>query len=265
VVFQTDKGISAAFSDCKSLGEEQRRRYMCLGPNLSRINARLPPLPDDRDRQRRPWSFFKRRLSFFHTPDSFVYRETARAIANALQGHKKLAFDILAFTEERLIRRRRAQGQFFYLVWCTGVFGIWIVLVFLLRVLTKPILFSIGSGASIYWRELLFIATWGAVGGFLSVATGIRKLDIDPDTAGWVSGLNGIIRLEIAVFSALVLWLLIKSGLILEPLFTGIKDKAFAFGAFAAAAGFSESLIPNVLRRAEEKNLLRNEVNEEET
>ena len=92
------------------------RRYMQLGPAISRINALLPS-PEDDDGGRRGAS---RNWSFFHTPNAFLYRETARAIANALTGEHQVAIDVLTFVEARLIARRRAQGQFQYLLACTG-------------------------------------------------------------------------------------------------------------------------------------------------
>jgi len=170
VIFQHAGGISPHFSDEDDLSREQARRYMQLGPDLSRINALLPPPNEAGDKgpsAPRSWSFF-------HTPNAFLFRETARAIANALTGDHQRAIDVLAFVEARLIARRRAQGQFQYLLACTGTLAT-IVLIALLFEFLLPL-------PATPWSDLVRVATCGAAGGFLSVAIGIRKLDIDPDT-----------------------------------------------------------------------------------
>jgi hypothetical protein len=243
VIFQHAGGISPHFSDEDDLSREQARRYMRLGPDFSRINALLPP-PEEADDKGHS---APRGWSFFHTPNAFLYRETARAIANALAGDHQRAIDVLAFVEARLIARRRAQGQFQYLLACMGTLATIVLIAlafeFLLRLPATP------------WRDLVRVATCGAAGGFLSVAIGIRKLDIDPDTRWWVNAYYGLIRLTIAIVSAVVLYFLIKAKLVFQPVFSGDSpQEAFALYAFAAAAGFSETLIPNILRKTEERS-----------
>ena len=241
VIFQHEKGISPHFSDDYELSREQARHYMQLGPDLSRINALLPP-PTEADEKRHSTSG-----SFFHTPDSFLYRETARSIANALVGDHQRAVDILAFVETRLVARRRTQGQIQYLLACTGT---------LLAVLLFAMVFEFFfPSPAPSWRDLVRVATCGAAGGFFSVAIGIRKLDIDPDTRLWVNTYYGLIRLTIAIVSAIVLYFLIKAKLVLEPVFRGPPaQEAYALYAFAVAAGFSETMIPNILRKTEDRS-----------
>lgn len=244
VIFQHAKGISPHFSDDDELSHKQAQRYMELGPDLSRINALLPTL-NETDDKKRPVSLG---WSFFHTPDAFLYRETARAIANALTGDHQRAISTLAFVESRLIARRRAQGQVQYLLACTAILVIIVMIVLFLEFPFPP--------PETPWRQIVRVAICGAAGGFLSVAIGIRKLDIDPDTRWVVNAFFGLIRLTIAIVSAIILYFLIKAKLILQPVFSGTSDnEAFALYSFAAIAGFSETLIPNILRRTEERSL----------
>jgi hypothetical protein len=241
VIFQHAGGISPHFSDDDDLSREQARRYMSLGPALSRINALLPP-PEQASGEAR---FGSRGWSFFHTPNAFLYRETARAIANALTGEHERAMEILAFVEARMMARRRAQGQFQYLLACTGTLA-----AIALVALAFEFLLPLPAGA---WPDLARVAACGAAGGFLSVALGIRKLDIDPDTRWWVNSYYGLIRLTIAIVSAVILYFLVKGKLVLQPLFPEASaHEMFALYALAVAAGFSETFIPNILRRAEE-------------
>jgi hypothetical protein len=265
VIYQHEKGISPHFSDDDNIRKYQQKRYLSLGPALSRVNASLPPpfsqvthpAASREDNQgnskdsgkgtagkahpvRRSWSFF-------HTSDGFLVRETARAIANALAGEVQDAFQILEFVEARLIARRRAQGQFKYLLGCTGMLA-------LITVIACVIVKFWLSPSEAAWADVVWIATCGAVGGFLSVAIGIRKLDVDPDTADWVHAFYGLIRLTIAVLSAVVVYLLIKSKLAFEPLFSEDKSRnSYILYSLAVVAGFFESFVPNILRRSRER------------
>ncbi len=243
VIFRHARGISPHFSDDDDTSREQAGRYMRLGPDLSRINALLPQAEEGNQES----SSATRSWSFFHTPNDFLYRETARAIANALTGDHQRAIEVLAFVEARLIARRRAQGQFQYLLACMGTLAVIALVAFVFEFfLPLP---------PTPWRDFVRVVACGAAGGFLSVAIGIRKLDIDPDTRWWVNCYYGVIRLTIAIVSAIVIYFLIRAKLVLQPLFTGASiNESFALYAFAAAAGFSETLIPNILRRTEERN-----------
>lgn len=242
VIFQHDDGISPHFSDDLELSQLQRQRYIQLGPYLSRINSLLPPFPTSAPHEiAKPQSW-----TFFHTPDKFLYRETARAIAAGLTGEQSRAISILRFVETRLLSRRRALGQFQYLLACTGA-----VLTIVAIALGIEYFAKIQSNV---WRDLIRVVACGAIGGFLSIAMGIRKVDLDPDTRYWVKGFYAVVRLAIAIASAGVLYLLIKGKLVLQPIFgDSLSTELFALYAFAAAAGFSETLVPNLLR-APDKN-----------
>jgi hypothetical protein len=237
VIFRHDQGISPHFSNDDTLAREQARRYMRLGRVISRVNALLPPANAEEVRPtHRGWSFF-------HTPDAFLYRETARAIANALVGQRGDALEILAFVEDRLIARRRVQGQIQYLLACTAMLAIIMLVAGLIEFWLRP--------PQMPWGDLVEVATSGAAGGFLSVAIGIRELDIDPGTRWWINAYYGLNRLTISVVSAGVLYILIKGKLVFEPLFSGSPQDAFVLYALAIAAGFSETLVPNILKSTE--------------
>jgi hypothetical protein len=128
-----------------------------------------------------------------------------------------------------------------------------LVLIVLIALLVEFLLWRFGSPAS-PWTDWTRVVTWGAAGGFLSIAIGVRKLDIDPDTQWRVNAYYGLIRLTIANISALVLYSLIKAGPVFQLIFSGTSDRElFALYAFATAAGFSETLVPNTLLSTEER------------
>lgn len=117
-------------------------------------------------------------------------------------------------------------------------------------------------------RYSLF-AAFGALGAFLSVITGIRTIDVDLNLKTWEHVFAGATRIMIGVIGALLIGLALDSGLI-DPTFgfhgrattansaagtvaTSGLDKHLAMCLiFAFLAGFSESLVPNLLRKGEQ-------------
>jgi hypothetical protein len=108
---------------------------------------------------------------------------------------------------------------------------------------------------------------FGALGAFLSVITGIRSIDVDINLKNWEHGFAGATRISIGVIGALVVALALDSKFIdptlgLSPPSAGHPAANPGFGSlhrhvalyllFAFVGGFSESLVPNLLRKAEQ-------------
>jgi len=95
---------------------------------------------------------------------------------------------------------------------------------------------------------VIFAPRWslaaGALGGFLSVATGIRRVELDLRDDFRVIALYGALRIVIAFISAAVAFWFIRAGLLLNTL-----QRVPVYGELSACviAGFSEKLIPNSL------------------
>lgn len=106
-------------------------------------------------------------------------------------------------------------------------------------------------------------AAFGGLGAFLSVVTGIRSIDFDINLTTWEHVFAGATRILIGVVGAVVVGLALDSRLI-DPTFgnsggpstanpAGALDHRLALNLiFAFIAGFSESLVPNLLRRGEQ-------------
>jgi hypothetical protein len=104
-------------------------------------------------------------------------------------------------------------------------------------------------------------AAFGALGAFLSVITGIRSIDLDLNLSTWEYAFAGATRISIGVIGALVVGLALDSKLI-DPTF-GSSPQPLQPGAgnlprhiaiyllLAFVGGFSEKLVPSLLRRAE--------------
>jgi hypothetical protein len=101
----------------------------------------------------------------------------------------------------------------------------------------------------------------GALGAFLSVITGVRSIDVDIDLKKWEHIFAGATRILIGVVGALVIGLALDSKFI-DPTLggqqpsspgTGSLDRLLAlYLMFAFIGGFSESLVPNLLRKGEQ-------------
>jgi hypothetical protein len=120
-----------------------------------------------------------------------------------------------------------------------------------------------GSLAALH-RYAIYCA-FGGLGAFLSVVTGIRSIEVDLNLKVWEHIFAGATRILIGVVGAVVVGLALDSRFI-DPTFgssgsqvavanpvSGSLDQQLALRyIFAFIAGFSESLVPNLLRRGEQ-------------
>lgn len=98
-----------------------------------------------------------------------------------------------------------------------------------------------------YTKIMLF----GSLGGFISVSISLRRLDLDYDFYNWSQSVYGLFRIVISIISAIIAYVLLKSGFI----FSNINsDNYFMYYAVAVFAGFSETWIPNTLKKIESEN-----------
>jgi hypothetical protein len=105
-------------------------------------------------------------------------------------------------------------------------------------------------------------AAFGALGAFLSVITGIRSIDLDINLKTWEYAFAGATRISIGVIGALVVALALDSKFIdptfgspphsLEPGAGNLQRHVAIYLLLTFVGGFSESLVPNLLRRAEQ-------------
>lgn len=125
------------------------------------------------------------------------------------------------------------------------------------------VLSSSGLGDSPVTHDYAGYAVCGALGAFLSVISSVRSLDFDLNLTTWEHVFAGATRIMIGVIGAWVVALALNSALV-DPTFGG-QGRGVAMGArdvlttreamylfLCFIAGFSESLVPNLLRRGEE-------------
>ena len=125
-----------------------------------------------------------------------------------------------------------------------------------------------GRGQAAHWSQVidryLLFCTFGALGAFLSVIIRVRSINMDMDLSVWEYTFTGVTRILIGVIGAVVVALALDSHLV-DPTF-GLNGRSsegapHLFGSvgqplamyliFSFIAGFSESLVPNILRQGE--------------
>lgn len=96
-------------------------------------------------------------------------------------------------------------------------------------------------------RTLIFTAASGSLGGFLSVSRRLRTMSFEKEIPSYTYFFYGLERVTVSVCGAFIVILAVKSGL------GGVIIKDFTTGTMilAVVAGFSETLIPNILVKIE--------------
>jgi hypothetical protein len=101
---------------------------------------------------------------------------------------------------------------------------------------------------------LLFVITSGVIGGFISVSYKLKSIAFERGVTWHYFLIYGIERLVISVLASLVLLFSIKANII----FGFVKDAPspfYGYMFFGVLAGFSETLIPDLLIKMEKQGL----------
>jgi hypothetical protein len=100
----------------------------------------------------------------------------------------------------------------------------------------------------------LFLAgmSVSTLGGFMSVAGGLRELTPDPDDTLEINALYGGVRVVVATIAGVVATLLIRTGVLLS--FLQQKDAFSGFLVACFIAGFSERFVYRALRSIEDNS-----------
>jgi hypothetical protein len=96
-------------------------------------------------------------------------------------------------------------------------------------------------------RLLIFATTSGCMGGFFSVSMRLRQMTFEREIPAVTYLLYGFERMVVSVCGAVIALLAIKSGIVFEAARTSL----YACLLVSVAAGFSETLIPNLLVKVE--------------
>ena len=102
-------------------------------------------------------------------------------------------------------------------------------------------------------KHLIYMATAGAIGCFISVSRRLRKTIFEKDVKSILYIIYGLERVFISVFSSVIVYFSIKSNLVFG-LANELDKPILAYIVFGIVAGFSETLVPNLLIKLEREN-----------
>jgi hypothetical protein len=103
-------------------------------------------------------------------------------------------------------------------------------------------------------KQMIYMITFGGIGGLFSVAININKHQEKVNRLFGAHVVAGFFRMLIAMMSGLIIYVFFKSELIAigNSIKTGNNSSDhFATYLVAILAGFSESLVPNLIRKTE--------------
>ena len=106
---------------------------------------------------------------------------------------------------------------------------------------------------STYLVFLFTIATFGSMGGLISVLTKIPSLDLDLEGGYFLQAIDGFSRIFLSMISSVIIYTLIKSNIILGA-FNEISNDNILY-AFSIISGFSEKFIPDMIKSIEKKKV----------
>lgn len=183
--------------------------------------------------------------------------ELAAALAQAFETDLKAdpaevagPLESMKRTEQRLTSLAKSACRKRYVIGAVQAFAVVVVLLFLIVWLLPQA--NLTPLSSEVLAKYAAYSLFGALGSFLSVLLGLRGLDFDLNLDRWEHLVAGLTRIGIGVFAGIVIGLAINSSF-LNPDFTAAGTPSEIVIYFLAfVAGFSESLVPNLLKRGDE-------------
>lgn len=177
----------------------------------------------------------------------FVGLQIAHAIKIALENCPTEALVILNNVEKKVLYIKELSGKLSYML------GSLMLLMNNLLV-SLLLIFKYESNIPHIEKRVIFIwfvATFGSLGGFLSISINLKNYLVDYEAGILINMLAGVTRILISMIASIFILMVIKSNLLL-----GIigESSHYAVFAFAILAGFSESFVPNTLKKLETSN-----------
>lgn len=171
----------------------------------------------------------------------------ATGVVAAFSEDYESAETILEKARDQLIRLKLIDGRIRYI---TGT--ILVSILILLSCLIFGVLFYYFDQVSSlkYISEYLMVCCYGTLGGFLSIASTLKNLDIDPNSALRVLGGS---RILLAATSSLTIYFAIKADIVFGSFVLdssgniSVPEGIWAMRFLLVASGFSERLVPNVI------------------
>lgn len=101
----------------------------------------------------------------------------------------------------------------------------------------------------------IYVITGGALGGAISLSLKLKKIEIETELSKFTFMFYGLERMLIAIFASIISLILIKSNIFFGVI-KELDNAVWGFIAIGILAGFSETLIPDVLNKIEKEKKL---------
>ncbi len=168
----------------------------------------------------------------------------AAVMKESLLGKVEGALKKLEKVRQAIINYKTTIGRIEYLI------GTFLVAAFACLVLGILIIVPINLPFNVL---ILKVVIFGIMGGVLSVSINLKSVEIDVYSGTrMIHLILGGTRVIISAVSSIIIYALIKGGILLGVL---ENSSAYLFYALAAVSGFSESFVPNLLKKTAEDKL----------
>ena len=183
--------------------------------------------------------------------DSSYKHRAAHAIAVAIAGDIDKARELFIKIQEDMTNefRERLYGRLSYF----GGAVIFVAVLTILSTLTYLMRDHEIVSSNIILLQYLIGTTFAGYGGLLSVSIKIKELFIEKALNNWMYAVYGAERLIFSILGGIAVLTLLKANLIFSSLMNE-KSAIFVVLSLCFISGFSETLIPNTLRKIEGQN-----------
>ncbi|MDI1277624.1 hypothetical protein [Methylobacter sp.] len=189
-----------------------------------------------------------RSILFKGVHDKSIKLQAANAISTALRGDIPKSKQMFEKIAERVTKEYDIiqKGRILYL---SGAFALAVIFVIV------AVVFYIYRGDE--WvkaipeiKYMAYASAFSGFGGILSVCTNIQKVEFERDSAMYTYSIYGLQRVLISSLCGALAYALIKGDLIFSFILK-TDNPTLGIMVVCAVAGFSETLIPNALKKIE--------------
>lgn len=166
----------------------------------------------------------------------------AAAHHSTLHGNPEAGVKLLEKVRDTIINQYKVRSRLTYLLGSLSIVILNLIITVLINSIWETSIIE-------QWLLIWNIITFGSLGGFLSISFTFKKLQIDFEENLYIPILAGISRIFIAMISSIIVYSVIKADLLLG--FVNESNNIYIFYAFGALSGFSESFVPNILKKIE--------------
>ena len=186
----------------------------------------------------------------FARRDSALYRRLKELIAEAIarlidndgEDACRTALDQAEYViklRNREYSRKWYYSSAFFISMPLGIFSIWTISSFNSESVTPT-----------DTKLMLACSSIGALGALASIAIRTNDLELDANAGKWLHIIEASARIMVGVISSFLAVLLVRSGLVLEPLFDEDK-RGYLLIALSVIAGAGERVLPNFIKSGE--------------